>query len=234
MCWWQRKCYCRSLGQIYLLVAATNAGGANPAVDCISNRPVVAGDDGLCRIKSSSSNRGISSNRFIWSKSVINFSFFCRIRCSNRICSSCSSSSCSACSTICSCNSSSAWWCYYWIRSIMNIRVFCLWRSLATLFSHGISRWIGRLHVDVLQVRSNDAAFRWIPDLLLRHNSIDLCEYVLECSFDVCRIQGRRFDEAEPVTLSKALRFVRGHGTQMPQVALVADEHDNNVLIPRP
>jgi len=57
------------------------------------------------------------------------------------------------------------------------------------------------------------------------------CEYVLECRFNVRRVEGRGFYETQAVALGKQLRLVRGHGAQVPQVGLVAHQHDDDVLV---
>lgn len=125
-------------------------------------------------------------------------------------------------------------------------------RSLTALFAY-----IGcnsRLHIDGLHIRgTNHITFGRVSDLFLRHNAIDLCkvdipfkilysiyvlefigftcEYILECGFNVRRVEGRGFYETQTVALRKQFRLIRRHRTQVPQIGLVAHQHNDNVLV---
>ena len=56
-------------------------------------------------------------------------------------------------------------------------------------------------------------------------------KFVLECQLDVACIQGRSLNEAEPVVLRKLFRILRVHSSEVPQIALVSHQHDNDVCV---
>lgn len=56
-------------------------------------------------------------------------------------------------------------------------------------------------------------------------------KFVLECQLDVACIQGRSLNEAEPVVLRKLFRILRVHSSEVPQIALVSHQHDDNVCV---
>ena len=55
------------------------------------------------------------------------------------------------------------------------------------------------------------------------------CQNIVKCSLHVSRVQGRGLNEAKIVLLGESSRLIRGHGAEMPQVRLVANEHYDNV-----
>ena len=57
----------------------------------------------------------------------------------------------------------------------------------------------------------------------------DFCDNFLESLLNVGRVEGRGLNEGKTVLLSKLLGLLGGNLTQMPQIALVADEHDDDV-----
>lgn len=57
------------------------------------------------------------------------------------------------------------------------------------------------------------------------------CEYVLESRLHIRRVQRRRLDKAERIALGKRLGLFGRHHTQMPQIALVAHQHDDDILV---
>lgn len=60
---------------------------------------------------------------------------------------------------------------------------------------------------------------------------IDLGEKTRKRGLHVRRVEGRRLDEGELVSRGVRPRLVRGHGAQMAHVALVAHQHDHDVLV---
>ena len=67
--------------------------------------------------------------------------------------------------------------------------------------------------------------------LLSRDEPVDLRQDVLERRFYVCRIQRGSFDEGKVIFLSESFRFVRWNGAKMSQIGLIANQHDDDVLI---
>ncbi len=51
----------------------------------------------------------------------------------------------------------------------------------------------------------------------------------MERCLDISRVQGRGLDEGEVVGLSERPGLLRGDGSEMAQIWLVADQHDHNV-----
>ena len=51
----------------------------------------------------------------------------------------------------------------------------------------------------------------------------------MKCSLHVSRVQGRGLNEAKIVLLGEPSCLIRGHGAEMPQVRLVANEHYDDV-----
>ena len=58
---------------------------------------------------------------------------------------------------------------------------------------------------------------------------VDVREDVLERSLDVRRLQRGRFDEGQTLVTRETLRVLSLHAAQVFQVALVADQHDDDV-----
>ena len=56
-------------------------------------------------------------------------------------------------------------------------------------------------------------------------------EDLLEGKLDVGGVEGRSLDEGETMLFGQGSGLLGGHGAQMPQIALVADEHDDNVAV---
>jgi hypothetical protein len=56
-------------------------------------------------------------------------------------------------------------------------------------------------------------------------------QFILECQLNIARIQRRRLNEAQAVLARKLLRLLRGHCSQMPQIALVAHQHNHNIRV---
>ena len=53
----------------------------------------------------------------------------------------------------------------------------------------------------------------------------------MKCRFNVGRVQCRRLNKGEVVLLGEGSRFLCGHGPQVTQVRLVANEHNDDVGI---
>lgn len=53
----------------------------------------------------------------------------------------------------------------------------------------------------------------------------------MESVLYVGSVESRSLDEAETILLTEELRLLGRDGTKMPQIALVSDEHDDNVGI---
>ena len=62
-----------------------------------------------------------------------------------------------------------------------------------------------------------------------RHESINFRENALKGRVNATGIQGRRFNKGQIVLFGKGHGFIRFHGTQVSEIRLVSDEHDDNV-----
>ena len=67
--------------------------------------------------------------------------------------------------------------------------------------------------------------------LLSRDEAVDFRQDVLEGRLHIRRIQRGSFDEGTIIFLRKRFGFVRRHSSEVPQIGLVPDEHDHDVLI---
>mmetsp|Transcript_14306 Transcript_14306/g.30342 ORF Transcript_14306/g.30342 Transcript_14306/m.30342 type:complete len:230 (-) Transcript_14306:421-1110(-) len=61
------------------------------------------------------------------------------------------------------------------------------------------------------------------------HEPIDFCQDSLKGRVDSRGIQGRRFNKGQVVLFRKGHGFVGFYRSQVPQIALVSNEHDHNV-----
>lgn len=97
------------------------------------------------------------------------------------------------------------------------------------LLSSGITT---RRHIDGLTFL--DASSSALASLIRRHRlladgPINVAQDQLERLLHVGRLQRRRLDVGQAFRLGEALRVVGGDSPEVPQVGLVADEHDSDV-----
>jgi hypothetical protein len=64
-----------------------------------------------------------------------------------------------------------------------------------------------------------------------RRSSRLTSKFVLERQLDIARIQGRSLNEAEPVGNRELARVVAVHSSEVPQIALVSHQHDDDVCV---
>eukprot|EP00959_Pyramimonas_sp_CCMP1952_P177634 3712983-Pyramimonas_sp.AAC.2 len=61
----------------------------------------------------------------------------------------------------------------------------------------------------------------------LADNVVDFCQNLLESRLHVRPLQGRRLDERQSLLLAEGAGVLRFHRAQVPQVALVSNQHDD-------
>lgn len=67
--------------------------------------------------------------------------------------------------------------------------------------------------------------------LLLRYDTVDFCENALECFFYVSGVQGWSFNKWKSVLFCECSGLISGHGPEMSKVALVSNQHDDDVVV---
>lgn len=84
------------------------------------------------------------------------------------------------------------------------------------------------------QGRGSTIGLRVRRHVLLAVDLEDLCQDGLECILHVGGLQRRGLQEEEVFLLCKLLCILSAHGTLLLEVALVSDQHDDNVLVSMP
>eukprot|EP00420_Gonyaulax_spinifera_P023549 CAMPEP_0197905694 /NCGR_PEP_ID=MMETSP1439-20131203/60944_1 /TAXON_ID=66791 /ORGANISM="Gonyaulax spinifera, Strain CCMP409" /LENGTH=213 /DNA_ID=CAMNT_0043526983 /DNA_START=2 /DNA_END=644 /DNA_ORIENTATION=+ len=85
--------------------------------------------------------------------------------------------------------------------------------------------------LDLYRAPVLDADGICVRDLAGAHQGVDFRKEPHEGRLNIRRLQGRRLDAREAVLLRKGQRLILPHCPEMPEVPLVADEHDDNVGI---